>query len=415
MLEDPTRRLVLAARDRLGIRPLCYAVAGDRLRYAAEAGSVAALPGQSQELDETQIVYQLALAWPEAESTLYRSVRRLPAGCRLTLREGVLTVTRYWTLEVPERLHLASDDEYAERFAAVLASSVQRRLKWCRRPVAELSGGLDSSLVATCARDGLDRPLPVVTAAFPGVAASDESAQAAAVVATGGFLQSTVLPLGIDSVSAGLLRGLDEPFVLPNAAIHAALFAGAAAAEADLVLTGEGGDELFTDSGVALTELLRQGRPAAFAREALALRRAGVSLGEIARRRALAPFAPGPAISLWRRLTRRPPAGGIPLRPEVARRAGLAGIAARQGDVEHAPSAAAAAVAALSDPGYDRGFADLARIGSRFGLAVTHPFFAIEMVEFGLSLPPDQRPRARPRNGERVCAHRPGRISPHVP
>ncbi|GAC1658445.1 MAG: hypothetical protein NVS9B1_18340 [Candidatus Dormibacteraceae bacterium] len=344
------------------------------------------LPGISCDIDLDQVVYQVALTWPDGAGTLYRAVRRLPAGCQLTFDGRQVAVTRYWRPEAPPATIETDPEVRAAGLRQVLIDSVRARLAWSSRVGVGLSGGLDSSTIAVLARDAGRQPLPVFTAAYPQARASDETTFSDAIVADGGFESQTVHPAEMDMLSAGILAGTDEPFTVPQAGLHASLFGAAERAGVDLFLTGEGGDELLDDyNQFRLTELAGQGRW----RELLWASRA--MPGPLPWRQVLGASAPGPVLSAWRRLGPHPQA---PIRPAVARRAGLPQLAARQIDLLRPRRASEGIANVLADPSYERVYEDVARIGDHFGVTVSHPFLDPSVIAYALSLPASDRSAA---------------------
>ena len=163
---DENRRTLFCARDHAGARPLYYAEPGTGdggcFVFASTVAGVLATPGVSQEFDEAALAGQLSSARPDRRSrTCYRAVRRVPAGHCLIVApaakgsSGVrLRTVRHWRPEEVPAAPPASDDDYGEQFLHLFERAVQDRLPG--GPVGvHLSGGLDSSGIAVHAARAL--------------------------------------------------------------------------------------------------------------------------------------------------------------------------------------------------------------------------------------------------------------------
>jgi asparagine synthase (glutamine-hydrolysing) len=150
-LWDAEARHLWCVRDLIGVRPLFYAQAGDRLYFSNTLEAIRAAPEISSALDAQFIGDFLLQAWcPDAERTVFRAIRRLPPGHLLEYSSAGLRIRRYATLPVEEPLWRKRPEEYVEEFRGLLEQAVRERLP--RGPAAIfLSGGLDSSSVAALA------------------------------------------------------------------------------------------------------------------------------------------------------------------------------------------------------------------------------------------------------------------------
>lgn len=148
--DQPQGRLFLA-RDRLGIKPLCYWHTPQRFCFASELQAFEELDQRPREVDLQAIDYYLELLYIPAPRTIFRGVRKLQPGHTLTVRaDGSSSERQYWKLEFhPEER--VSEGEWIERLDAALAEAVRRHLV-ADVPVGSLlSSGLDSGLVTAYA------------------------------------------------------------------------------------------------------------------------------------------------------------------------------------------------------------------------------------------------------------------------
>jgi asparagine synthase (glutamine-hydrolysing) len=139
---DPGKRLLFAARDRMGKKPFVYRHDGVRFQFASE---LAALEGPVA-IDRAALEHYLAFAYIPAPMTIYQGVRKLPPGHTLTFDGSQVRVERYWE---PRLEPLAGcEEEAAERLRSAMRRAVEKRLVADVPVGAFLSGGIDSTIVA---------------------------------------------------------------------------------------------------------------------------------------------------------------------------------------------------------------------------------------------------------------------------
>lgn len=245
-LWDARRRRLLLARDRLGIKPLYYALADGRLLFASEMKALVAAPGAVRaELDPAALAGYLHFMSVPGEDAILSGVRRLPPGHRASVEAGRFTVASYWELR-PEPARgpfslAAAADEFDSRFGRAVGAHMVADV-----PVgAFLSGGVDSSLVVAAAQEATGARLLTFSAAFRGDPECDESAHARAVAQA---LGSRHHDEDLSGDPARLLERAvwhaDEPFGVSSALpLHG--LARSARAQVKVVLTGDGADEVF--------------------------------------------------------------------------------------------------------------------------------------------------------------------------
>ena len=262
--DEPRRRLVLA-RDRLGIKPLYYARAGDLLVFASELKSLLASGLVEPVLDFEAIDAYLTLGYFPAPQTPLAGVSKLVPGSVLVVDSDVRT-ERFWRYPaaVPEPMTL---DDAAERLTAKLDESVRLRLMSDVPLGAMVSGGLDSSLIlALMARNMTD---PVKTFAIGFAEDPESELQDARDVARAFGADHTEVELSFGDASIPLeelMWYLDEPVGdLSTLGFHA--LCRIAAEDVTVALSGQGADELFGGyrkhrAAWALTRLERLPQPA---------------------------------------------------------------------------------------------------------------------------------------------------------
>jgi len=148
---DRQTQSLFLARDRIGIKPLFYAIFDDVLLFGSEIKAILQHPASRRELDEAALDIFLSTNYTPAPYTMLRGVRQLLPGQWLRAQVGsreVQTQT-FWDVDYSQKTAL-SQPQAEEQFAALLQESVQRRLMADVPFGAFLSGGLDSSSVAAC-------------------------------------------------------------------------------------------------------------------------------------------------------------------------------------------------------------------------------------------------------------------------
>src|SRR5215204_2829840 len=146
-LWDGSRRRLVLARDRLGIKPLHYAIAPDGLYFGSEAKAILASGAIIPRVDAAAMHELFTFGFPLAPRTMIESVRRLAPAHVLVYEAGAITMAPYWDPgpSPGERALVRSDDEWAEALFACLDESVRLHMRSDVPVGAWLSPGLDSS------------------------------------------------------------------------------------------------------------------------------------------------------------------------------------------------------------------------------------------------------------------------------
>ncbi|MBI4963352.1 MAG: asparagine synthase (glutamine-hydrolyzing) [Desulfomonile tiedjei] len=244
-LWDSKHRRLFLARDRLGIKPLFYSYDDKRrLLFGSELKAVLA-GGISREPDYQALYDYLSLMYVPTPATAFAAVRKLPPGCFLTCSPEGMKISRYWDIPLPA----AGEEEpprrdYEAEILDLVETAIRRHMIADVQVGALLSGGLDSTTVAAVMARKLNVPLKTFTIGFDRKS-YDESKEARLVAATLGteHLETTGRPAMIESIPE-LLNFFDEPFA-DYSAIPTFLVSELAARHVKVVLTGDGGDEIF--------------------------------------------------------------------------------------------------------------------------------------------------------------------------
>jgi asparagine synthase (glutamine-hydrolysing) len=164
-LWDVPRRRLLLARDRLGKKPIYYAVVNGELYFCSElAGLLTAFP-QPADVDLEAIDLYLSLQYVPEPRTVYKGIYKLPAAHTLVWENGQAVVQRYWDYSYLPKL-TANEDELAEELRTRLRDAVRMRLISEVPLGAHLSGGIDSSIVVALMAELSDAPVQTFSVGF---------------------------------------------------------------------------------------------------------------------------------------------------------------------------------------------------------------------------------------------------------
>ena len=251
-LWDARQRRLVLARDRFGIKPLYYRVGGGTLSFASELKALLEQPGFSREIDLDGLEAFLDYAVVPAPLTIFREVRKLPAGHVLTWREGdgidadALAVERYARpAPVAEHdLRSEGEEELAEEVRRCLRDSVRAHLVADVPVGIMLSGGVDSSALTAFAALESSQPVQTFSIGFEEEAFNElDKARLVAQRYETDHHELVVRPNAVELLPA-IVEAFDEPFA-DNSALPTYLVSQLATAHVKVALSGEGGDELF--------------------------------------------------------------------------------------------------------------------------------------------------------------------------
>ncbi len=240
---DRRTHTLLLARDRLGIKPLHYAVAGGRLYFGSEIKSLLEAPDLARDIDLDALNHYLSFLYTPRDGSIFRAVRKLPPGHLLTWHAGTLSVERYYELPAVED-YRGSDIAAVGDLRRVLTDAVRGHLVSDVPLGAFLSGGIDSSLVVGLMAEVSGSRAKTFSIGFD-EPAFDELEHARAVARHFGtdHHEFVVRPDGV-AILERLIEHFDEPFADPSA-IPTWYVSEMARRHVTVVLSGDGGDELF--------------------------------------------------------------------------------------------------------------------------------------------------------------------------
>ncbi|MBI3449998.1 MAG: asparagine synthase (glutamine-hydrolyzing) [Acidobacteria bacterium] len=262
--DQPRQRLTLG-RDRAGEKPMFYWRGDDELVFASELRSILSHPAVRPSLDPVALRRYLLHDYFPAPLTPLRGVRKLPAAHVMTFEAGKESLRRYWDLAdhfdprppAPRRPAAA-----AERLDGLVAQAVSSRAVSDAPVGVFLSGGLDSSLILAHLTAQRGRGVPVFSLGHADRSADESHLARRTAEELGADYDELILTAA--DLEEGLRQvgeSMDEPLG-DSSCIPTYLLASRARRKVKVVLSGEGGDELFagypTYPGARMARLFRR-------------------------------------------------------------------------------------------------------------------------------------------------------------
>jgi asparagine synthase (glutamine-hydrolysing) len=405
-IHDADRRRLFCARDCFGVRPFYYARQGEATRFASEPKALIAGLPELRRISEASIANFLVGQPPDGAATFYEGIDALPAAHWLIVEPGRVELRRYWRIEPTEPLQ---GKDLAEQFRSIFTEAVRCRLDGGGAAGAMLSGGLDSSSIACTAAPihiaETGKPLPTFSLVFDRTPEWNERPYIEAAVARGG-MDPRFIESGDHAPFEDFERILveqDGPLLAPILPISREVHRRAAREGVKVLLDGHGGDEVVSHGQGRLNELARGGRWLALWREVRAAADTyhgspAATFAQYARyhrpmpriealiRRART-LRGGPSedsgIPAWRRFVNPDLVSGTDL-PARMREA-----ASRRADPLAAEKEQHLAI--LDDPLQSYAFTVLDRNAAAARIEPRYPFWDRRLVQFCLSLPPEQK------------------------
>jgi asparagine synthase (glutamine-hydrolysing) len=244
-LWDRTKRRLLLARDRLGIKPLYYYRDSEKLLFGSEIKSILQHPGIDRVIDAEALESYLAFGMVPGERSIFRNIRKLEPAHVLMVQAGRLDAPprRYWQLRLEPDDHISAE-EWQQAVRAKVDEAVRSHLIADVPLGAFLSGGLDSSAVVACSAGASAGPLQTFSIGFAEEEFSELPYAREVARRFGTYHTEEVVTPDAVSLLDDLTYYYDEPFA-DSSAIPTFLVARLASRRVKVVVSGDGGDEAF--------------------------------------------------------------------------------------------------------------------------------------------------------------------------
>jgi asparagine synthase (glutamine-hydrolysing) len=242
---DNAKQRLWLVRDRLGVKPLFYAVSPSGLTFGSEVKAVLDDPAVNRALDYESLSYYLALNYLPAPFTLFKQIRQLEPGQQLIAdAHGNVTLSRYWDIAFDNDPPPRSEASWRDELDATMLDAVRLRLRSDVPFGVFLSGGVDSSGVAYWMSRHLDTPVQAFTASFREDSYNELRYARLAAGAVGAELHERVIDADAAMLLPTIVAHAEEPTADSSmvAVYHLARFARE---RVTVVLSGDGADDML--------------------------------------------------------------------------------------------------------------------------------------------------------------------------
>lgn len=249
---DTIEEKLYITRDRVGIKPLYYYWDGQNFAFASEIKAILQLP-VDKALDYSAITNYLYLGYFPEEQSVFKHIRKFPAGCTGILSKNEFSITPYWTLESTITPSTIKNEKQAKQeLKTLLIESVKGQMISDVPLGTFLSGGIDSSTVTAVAQQLSDKPVKTFSIGFK----EDRFNESKYARMVANYLKTDHHEFILSTDDAlekitHLLDIYDEPYG-DSSAIPTLLVSEMARKHVTVTLSGDGGDELFMGYGAYL-------------------------------------------------------------------------------------------------------------------------------------------------------------------
>ena len=246
-LWDSKEHKLIVARDRLGIKPVYFWEFGGGFAYASEIKAFLPLSGFSPAINHEALTDYFGIGYAVAPKTIFDGVKKLEPGTFLRWQDGNLSVWRYWSLPTSTD-HSLDYDGWIEKVSEELQRAVADHMVSDVPVGAFLSGGIDSSAVATLMSRASNSELNTYSIGYAGSKVADYYNELPFAKTVADQLGSNHREIAVEPNVAALLPKLiwhlEEP-ISDSAITTTYLVSELAADSVKVILSGVGGDELF--------------------------------------------------------------------------------------------------------------------------------------------------------------------------
>jgi asparagine synthase (glutamine-hydrolysing) len=240
---DAKQRRIFMARDRVGKKPLNYALLPDGLAFCSEIDPLSLYPSVDRSIDPEALDLFFQLQFIPTPWTIYRGIRKLPPAHYALYEHGALTLHPYWEVDYRIKNRL-SEDEALEAFTGKLTEAVSMRMVADVPIGALLSGGVDSSVVVATMAPLQSDPVRTFSIGFEEQSVNELpwANQVAGICHTKHM--PIILGSGGDEDLLNIARHYGEPYA-DASAVPSFAVCKAARQHVTVVMNGDGGDELL--------------------------------------------------------------------------------------------------------------------------------------------------------------------------
>lgn len=242
-LWDARARRLVVARDRLGIKPLYWAVTGGRLLFGSELKCLLAA-GLDTAIDLQALHDYLSLTYVPAPATIFRDARKLMPGTMLVAEDGAVHIERWWQLSYTPDESIRSEEQAVEIVRDLVDDAVRSHLVADVPLGVFLSGGVDSAAIVASMRRFHTGRLETFSIGFEEKTFSELDGARAVARHFGTEHHELVVTPDAAGLVPELVDSFDEPYA-DSSAIPVLCVSRLARQHVKVALSGEGGDEVF--------------------------------------------------------------------------------------------------------------------------------------------------------------------------
>lgn len=245
-LWDSEQKRLFLARDRLGIKPLFYAIYDDVFYFASEMKAILQYQHFPRDLDKDGLAAYFTLSYIPAPFTIFKYIRKLPAGHSLEIKDGSMKISQYWDI-IFESDRTKSEGYFIEGINGLLEEAVKLRMISDVPIGAFLSGGVDSGAVVALMSRQSSSPVRSFCMGFGGNVGGylDERDLAKQIASKYNTIHKEyeVQP-DVSGIIDDIVQAFDEPFA-DHSTIPTYYLCKLARQDVKVAISGLGGDEAF--------------------------------------------------------------------------------------------------------------------------------------------------------------------------
>ncbi len=244
---DPGNQTLFLARDRVGKKPLVYALTNRGVVFASEIDPLAAHPAVSAAIDEEALELYLQLQYIPAPWTIHRAIRKLPSAHFGLVTQHGMDLQQYWEVDYRPKVKV-TEAEALEGLAAKLREAVRLRLVADVPVGALLSGGVDSSVIVALMADEADVRPRTFTIGFKEERFNELPYAQFVADRVGTDHHPELVEMELEHTLPAIIRHYGEPYA-DSSAVPSFQVCRAARRHVTVALNGDGGDELLGGYG----------------------------------------------------------------------------------------------------------------------------------------------------------------------
>lgn len=261
---DEKDEKLFCARDHMGVKPFYYYLDDKMFVFGTEIKSLFAIPGVPYKLNELKLGFFLPNKNIKDDKifTFYEGILRLIPAYYASITVKTKRMKRYWKLDPNSDIVMDSEEDYIEAFLKIFKEAVNCRLRSALPIGFDLSGGLDSSSIVCMAKNILSNKSPQINLntfsyvfdEFPQI---DERFYIEKVINTGEIEANYIFADKISPLEheGDTLSQQDQPYINPFFPIIRSSFKNMHEKNIRILLSGTGGDNLFTNGKKYFVEL----------------------------------------------------------------------------------------------------------------------------------------------------------------